>query len=190
MKNTFPLFVMIILSMSLQAQDAQMSAMRKNAFKTTFLSFFTGSAKLTYERATVEHQSFELTGGVIGVGGDKFDMNPKGGLFRAAYKFMFSQPENTALDGLYIKPEYAISFFDHDMPDHERLHSSKQTVMSCFGWQWSANMMIFDGFVGAGVGWGNPSEADNPDRLRYHHGFIERFSWLTLTFGLKFGLAF
>jgi hypothetical protein len=168
----------------LQAQDESVSKIRKNAFKTTFLSLFTGSTKLTYERATTSHQSFELTGGIIGVGNDKFNVEPKGGLFRAAYKFMFFQPENAVLDGLYIKPEYAVSIFDHNKANMERVNSAMQTIMGCLGYQWSSNMLILDGFVGAGMGWGEPTG------LRYHHGFIERYGWLTLTFGIKFGLAF
>jgi hypothetical protein len=41
-----------------------------------------------------------------------------------------------------------------------------------------------DGFVGAGVGWGEPVD------LQYHHGFIERYGWLTLTFSVKVGFSF
>jgi hypothetical protein len=184
MKKISCLLAILLFTVSLHAQqDAK--PIRKNALKTTFLSFITGSTKLTYERATLPQQSFEVTGGIIGVGFDKFKVNPKGGLFRAAYKFILSKPLDAApLCGLYIRPEYAISVFDYDSKTMERCNSSMQTIMGTFGYQWGTRMLILDGFVGAGVGWGNPTE------LKYHHGFIERYSWLTLTFGIKFGLAF
>ena len=176
------LFAVLFFTAALQAQ--QDKAIRKNALKTTFLSFITGSGKLTYERTTFPGQSVEITGGIIGIGYDKFKVNPKGGLLRAAYKFMFLQPKNAPLEGLYIKPEYALSAFDYNSKDMDRINSFWQTIMGCIGYQWGIKMFILDGFAGAGVGWGNSTE------LKYHHGFIDRYEWLTLTFGIKVGLAF
>ncbi len=159
-------------------------AQEKNSLKTTFLSFATGSTKLTYERATLPKQSLEVTGGIIGVGYDKFGVNPKGGLFRTAYKFIFSKKANAPLDGLYLKPEYAVSIFDYDSKSSGRVNSSMHTILANAGYQWIIGMLVLDGFVGAGVGLGNPTE------LNYHHGFIDCYGWLTLTFGMKIGVAF
>ena len=39
---------------------------KKNNLKTTVLSYITGSAKITYERALFEGQSVEITAGRIG----------------------------------------------------------------------------------------------------------------------------
>ncbi len=167
----------ILTAISVQAHE-------KNSLKTTFLSFATGSAKLTYERATVPKQSLELTGGVIGVGFDKFDVNPKGGLFRAAYKFILTEKSKSPLNGLYVRPEYAVSIFDYDSENSGRINSSMHTLLANAGYQWVMGLWVFDGFVGAGVGIGEPTE------LQYHHGFIDRFGWLTLTFGMRIGVAF
>jgi hypothetical protein len=182
-KKQIGCFVLILLfTVVLHAQKEK--HIRKNALKTTFLSFITGSAKLTYERSTFPRQSFEITGGIIGIGYDKFKVKPRGGLFRTAYKFMFLQPKDAPLQGLYVKPEYALSIFNYNAKNMDRINSSWHTIMGCVGYQWGVKMFILDGFVGTGIGWGNTTE------LNYHHGFVDHFDWLTLTFGIRIGLAF
>jgi hypothetical protein len=181
MKKTGAALTLLLLATAmLQAQEGS----RKNAIKTTFLSFITGSAKLTYERATLPRQSLELTGGIIGVGYDKLKVNPKGGLFRMAYKFIRANDLGAPLSGLYFKPEYAVSIFDYESENSGRIRSSMHTMLANVGYQRVINVLVVDGFAGAGVGFGKPTE------LRYHHGFIERYGWLTLTFGMKIGVAF
>jgi hypothetical protein len=181
-KKTF--FILIFFYICVAPAFANSNGEYKNAIKTTLLSFITGSAKLTYERALFPKQSIEITGGFIGIGFDKFKVKPKGGLFQLAYKFMFLQPDNTPLGGLYVKPQYAMSIFDYNSKNASRINSSWHTIMGCFGYQYIVKMFVLDGFIGAGVGLGNRTE------LQYHHGFISRYNWLTLTFGLKIGLAF
>jgi len=155
----------------------------KNAIKVTFLSFITGSAKVTYERATLPHQSFEISAGVIGWGYDKFHVQPKGGLLRLSYKFIFFSKSSAPLNGFYVKPELAFSHFKYNV-SNERTLSSWVTVMGCSGYQWSKKWLILDGFAGVGIGVGNPTQ------LQYHHGFIDRLRCVTLTFGMKVGVAF
>jgi len=154
-----------------------------NAIKITFLSFITGSTKVTYERATFPGQSFEITGGIIGWGYDKFKVNPKGGLLRLSYKFMFFSKSLAPLNGFYVKPELAFSHFKYNASTGRTL-SSWGTIMGCAGYQWSKKWFILDGFAGIGVGMGTPTE------LQYHHGFIDRLQCVTLTFGVKVGVAF
>ena len=199
MKIVIPFFLFLFVATSLQAQQEQVQQEQtqqeqvqpeqtlqhikpfyKNTIKTTFLSFFTGSAKLTYERATWPRQSFEITGGYIGVGYDKFKVNPKGGLVRVAYKFIFAP----SLSGFYVKPEYAFSAFYLDAKNGDRVPSYMQTIMANGGYQWIIKRFVLDGFAGIGVGWGNKTE------LNYHHGFIDYYGWLTLTFGIRLGVAF
>ena len=150
MKQLMFILVMLLAVNLLQAQEDS-RPIRKNDLKITFLSFITGSAKLTYERVTFPKQSAEITGGIIGIGFDKFKVNPKGALVRAGYKFNLLQKENTALSGLYIKPEYAWSFFDYDSKNNGRVHSSMQTIMMCTGYQHEIKRLVLDGFVGAGA---------------------------------------
>ncbi|MEG1556572.1 MAG: hypothetical protein RR356_07610 [Bacteroidales bacterium] len=182
MKKIVSVFLALFFAMTmLNAQQRD----HKNAFKTTFLSFYTGSAKLTYERAVKLGQSFEITGGGIGLGYDSFGMKPKGALFRFAYKFIFFPQEHFLLNGLYLKPELAISCFSYDAVEAVgRKMSNMGTLMACVGYQWAKKIFIAEGFVGMGVGYGNDSDYE------YHHGFVDRFGWLTFTFGLKVGFTF
>lgn len=179
------LLIILYIAFPLSAQD-NAESVYKNSLKMTFLSFITGSAKLTYERVTFPKQSVELTAGIIGIGFDRYKNNPRGGLIRAGYKFNLWQPENATLTGFYIRPEYAWSFFDYNSEDENknRIHSSMQTILFCIGYQHTIKRLVLDGFVGAGAGWGKPVD------FQYHHGFIERFDHLTLTFGVKIGVGF
>ena len=176
-------FIIMLITSPLWAQD-DIQSVNKNALKITFLSFITGSSKLTYERVTFPKQSFEFTVGIIGVGFDSYQVNPSGGLIRAAYKFNLFQPAGSELSGLYVKPEYAWSFFSYDSSDGKRNYSSMQTIMGCIGYQHEIKNLVLDFYVGAGAGWGDLVE------FQYHHGFIERFGWLTLTFSAKVGFSF
>ena len=181
-KNLLFLFLFsIVISSSINIYATE--RVYNNAVKITFLSFITGSTKVTYERATFPNQSFEITAGVIGWGYDKFKVNPKGGLLRLSYKFIFFSKPVTPLSGFYVKPELAFSHFKYNAST-ERTVSSWVTLMGCTGYQWSKKWFIIDGFVGAGVGLGNRTE------LKYHHGFIDRLKCVTLTFGVKVGVAF
>ena len=179
MKKIKYFLLFLFLTTLLQAQQ-DIKPVYKNTIKTTFLSYITGSSKITYERAIFPRQSFEITGGIIGVGYDKLKINSKGGLFRAAYKFMFSQ----SLNGSFIKSEYAFSSFYFDSKNAERTHSNMQTIMCNIGYQQIIKRFVSEGFLGAGVGWGNHTE------LNYHHGYIDCYGWLTLSFGIRVGLAF
>jgi hypothetical protein len=195
MKKINCLFTLLLLTTSLQAEE-NIKPVRKNVLKTTFLSFITGSAKLTYERATLLRQSFEITGGVIGLGVDnphRFTTTPisdmKGGLVRAAYKFMPFASQNNPLNGFYHKPEYAFSAFSYyvhdEMPTPGIRHFAIHTIMYDIGYQWVKNRFVFDSFVGMGRGWGTMNDC-------YHHGFItpNDNNKMTLTFGMRVGFAF
>ncbi|MCL1851014.1 MAG: hypothetical protein FWF70_06415 [Bacteroidetes bacterium] len=181
-KNLLFLLLLCIFSHAV-AQEV----LHRNVIKVTFLSFITGSTKITYERATFPHQSVEITGGIIGWGYDKFSVNPKGGLVRLAYKFILYSKYPAPLNGFYIKPELAFSHYHYNLIDDvncNRALSSWITVMACPGYQWVKKWFVFDGFAGIGLGMGTKVD------LRYHHGFIDRFKCVTLTFGMKVGVAF
>ena len=60
----------------------------KNAVKLTFLSWTSGSTKISYERAFTDiKQSAELCGSVIGAGYDKYHNDPLGFTVRYGHKF-------------------------------------------------------------------------------------------------------
>lgn len=173
----------------------------KNDLKVTVLSLFSGSTKLTYERAITRTQSMEITGGVIGWGGDWLNHNhSKGGLCRLAYKFIFnysyyphfhffsnqSRPGHL-LHGFYLKPELAFSSFSFDSKDGmERLHNNRLAVMGCVGYQVVYKRFVFDIFGGLGAGIGDENE------YNYYHGFIALPKGIPTAFtaGFKLGVAF
>jgi hypothetical protein len=166
----------------------------KNDLKVTVLSLFSGSTKLTYERAITRTQSVEITGGIIGWGGDWLNQNhSKGGLCRLAYKFIFhfneyrsNKPEHL-LNGFYLKPELALSSFSYDSKDGmERLHNNRLAVMGCVGYQVVYKRFVFDIFGGLGAGIGDENE------YNYYHGFIAlpKGTPTAFTAGFKLGVAF
>ena len=61
---------------------------RKNAVKITFLSWLSGSSKVSYERAVFGNQTMEMTVGYIGAGYDKYKNDPEGYTVRYAHKFL------------------------------------------------------------------------------------------------------
>jgi len=183
MKKKILLLPIFVISTSFFINTYANDRVYNNAIKITFLSFITGSTKVTYERTTFSGQSFEITGGIIGWGYDKFKVNPKGALFRVSYKFIFFSKPFAPLNGFYVKPELAFSHFKYNTST-ERTLSSWGTLMGCAGYQWGKKWFVVDGFIGTGIGIGTSTE------LQYHHGFIDRLKCVTLTFGVKVGVAF
>ncbi|MBO7272775.1 MAG: hypothetical protein J6U89_07860, partial [Bacteroidaceae bacterium] len=60
----------------------------KNTIKLTFLSWTSGSTKISYERAFADiRQSAELCGSIIGAGYDKYNNDPLGFTVRYGHKF-------------------------------------------------------------------------------------------------------
>lgn len=164
-----------------------------NNLKATVLSYITGSAKITWERAMWPKQSMELTAGAIGVGGDAKKNDPSGYTVRGAYKWILSQfyKEDNPLDGLYLKPEVAYSNFSYlnglsEVVPYVRESIERTALMACVGYQIVRNIFVFDFFVGGGYSWGDLTP------YNYYHGFINlnADSNLALTFGLKLGVAF
>ena len=188
-KKVLSIFILIFFSTVIYSQDFPV---RKNSLKTTFLSFYTGSTKLTYERSLSSNQSIEITGGVIGVGFDGQHNKPSGGLVRYAHKFIFPHNIHYPLNGMYVKPEFALSSFNYDAigEDYYRKNSTMGTLMACFGYQWGKKVLAFDSFIGIGGALG--SECDT----YYQHGFIlwdffnKHCKYISLTFGMKLGINF
>jgi len=169
----------------------------KNALKTTFLSYATGSIKLSYERLLTTKQSAEITGGFIGAGFDGMNNRPRGGLFRCAHKINLIAHPKYSFNGLYYKSEFALSSFDYDFRlkntgnnETSRKNSTMGTLMACLGYQWARKILSFDSYVGIGGALG--PECDT----YYEHGFIlwdffdTKNKYISLTFGMKLGFVF
>ena len=90
MKRLILAFVLfLILSSSVFAgQAAKPSADYLNSVKLTFLSWLSGSTKISYERAFPQwNQSGELCGSLISAGYDKYNNDPMGFTMRYGHKF-------------------------------------------------------------------------------------------------------
>lgn len=191
-KNKIASILLVVLcTFSFNSIRAQEIMERRNAIKLTFLSWFTGTTKISYERSYTPIQTGELTVGLICAGYDKFKNNPLGFTVRYAHKFILKNNTNYALNGFYVKPEVVWSNFDYDKREEDyRTKSSMAGLFACTGYQWARKKFIIDGYVGVGGSLGR--EADT----NYHHGFILWHYFNTycknvaMTFAIKLGYSF
>lgn len=187
MKKLFPLIILLFFCFSAFAQEQ----VHRNAIKTTFLSIYTSSAKLIYERAIKSNQTIEGVIGIIGVGMDAWENHPKGALIRYSHKFIFGYDQRYPLHGAYLKPEFALSSFDYDEKGtSNRKHSTKSSLMACTGYQWAKHRFLIDLYFGAGGSVGKSCDTF------YEHGFIlwdffgKKNENIAFTAGIKLGLNF
>ena len=78
-----------------------------NAVKLTFLSWASGSTKISYERAFPRwEQSGELCASLICAGYDKYKNDPLGFTLRYGHKFFLAGYDvQKPLQGFYVRPE-------------------------------------------------------------------------------------
>lgn len=106
--------------------NAMYAGQHKNAVKVNFLSPMTGSFYLGYERSVKPGQSWETELGIVGLGFDPGDVNPRGVVLRGGYKFMRSPDYYLKgmryahiLKGGYIKPEIIFTNYSIDTDVYE-----------------------------------------------------------------------
>ena len=85
-----------------------------NAVKLTFLSWASGSTKISYERAFPRwEQSGELCASLICAGYDKYKNDPLGFTLRYGHKFFVAGYDaQKPLQGFYVRPEAIYSHYD------------------------------------------------------------------------------
>lgn len=162
----------------------------KNGIKITFLSWATGSTKISYERAFPEiKQSAEICSSLISAGYDKYQNDPMGFTLRYSHKF-FVGPYDTAkpLQGAYLRPEviYSDYKYTHSLTGR-RTPARMCALLATAGYQHCFGHFVVDGWVGGGYAFGTPSETG------YHHGF-QLWKWLgkrndniALSFSIRIG---
>ena len=164
-----------------------------NSIKFTFLSWITGSTKISYERALPEcKQSSEICAGLICAGFDKYQNNPKGFTVRYGHKFFLGNynPQKP-FDGFFVRPEVIYTRYEYDSKvNGQRTLSQMGSLLGSFGYQKTFGRFIVDGWAGAGLALGNPAETG------YEHGFL---LWnlfdsynenVALSFSIRFGWIF
>lgn len=180
--------MLLLVAMSANAQEN----VRRNALKTTFLSWATGSVKLFYEHCLTDRQTIEGAIGYIGVMHDGKDNDPKGVLLRGSYKWNVAlTKEGEPLRGLYVKPEMMFSTFGYDnKKSNSRERSTMLAVIGDIGYQWAYKGCVVDLFWGIGPAFGK--EADT----WYEHGFMlfdffgMKSKNIACSSGIKVGWAF
>lgn len=162
-----------------------------NAVKVTFLSWLTGSTKISYERAFPNHQSSELCASVIGAGYDKFHNNPLGFTVRYGHKFFLAGNNDGGLQGFYVRPEAIYSHYHYNVSDSQmRTTAAMCALLATMGYQMTIHRFLLDAWVGGGYAFGVPAETG------YHHGFAlwnvfgKRFDHVALSFSIKLGICF
>ena len=185
------LFVLLLYVFTFVHVSASDVPVRRQAVKATFLSWYTGSCKVSYERAVFSNQTMEITAGYIGVGHDKFKNHPEGFTARYAHKFILYGNDIQPLNGFYLRPEVVYSHFRYDTKEvRERVLSRMGSVVFTVGYQYAVHRFIVDLFLGSGYASGN--EADT----RYQHGFAlwdysgRYYKHIDVTLGVKLGVSF
>ncbi len=200
MKRLFPLGLFLFLAFSLPifaaAHPSAKSEFRpddyRNSIKITFLSWFSGSTKVSYERAfPAVRQSGEICSSLICAGYDKYHNDPLGFTLRYGHKFFMPDKDGISLRGFYLRPEIMYShYFYSRKSDQERTLANMGAVLGTIGYQYVYRRLLADFWVGGGYAFGNPAET------HYHHGF-ELWHWfgsfnpnLALSFSIRLGICF
>ncbi len=163
-----------------------------NSVKLTFLSWFSGSTKISYERAfPKKKQSGEICTSLISAGYDKYDNDPMGFTVRYGHKFFMFDKNDISLKGFYLRPELMYSRYHYTRrADGERTLANMGTLLGTVGYQHLWKRFLADFWLGAGYAVGTPAETN------YHHGF-ELWHWfgsenknLAMSFSIRLGLCF
>lgn len=180
---------LLVATSSLSAQQE----VRPNAIKFTFLSWGSGSTKISYERAlpTIK-QSAEICASLIGAGYDKYHNRPLGFTLRYGHKFFVGDYSQVRpLDGFYLRPEAIFSRYHYDArATGERTLAQMTALLATVGYQRTWGRFIADFWAGGGYAFGTPAETG------YHHGFqlLDYFGLkddnIALSFSIRLGWCF
>ena len=182
------LLLLIFTSVVFARQADKPSADYLNSVKITFLSWLSGSTKISYERAFPQwNQSGELCGSLISAGYDKYKNDPMGFTMRYGHKFFILDNDEVSLRGFYLRPEVMYSHYYYDAKiDGSRQLANMGAILGTVGYQYVYKRFLADAWVGAGYAYGNKSDTG------YYHGF-QMFEWLpevALSFSIRLGVCF
>lgn len=194
MKKLILIFVLLLsVSVSVFARHAaKPSADYLNSVKLTFLSWLSGSTKISYERAFPQwNQSGELCGSLISAGYDKYNNDPMGFMMRYGHKFFMLDNDEVSLKGFYLRPEIMYSHYYYTRSaDGTRTLANMGALLGTVGYQYVYKRFLADFWVGGGYAIGTPAETN------YHHGF-ELWHWfdkvntnLAMSFSIRLGVCF
>ena len=162
-----------------------------NSVKITFLSWLSGSTKVSYERAFPSvRQSGEICSSLICAGYDKYDNDPLGFTVRYGHKFFLPDKDNMSLKGFYLRPELMYSHYFYNHSTDGRTLANMGALLGTVGYQYLYKRFLADFWVGGGYALGTPAET------QYQHGF-ELWHWfdrvntnLAMSFSIRLGICF
>ena len=163
-----------------------------NSIKITFLSWLSGSTKVSYERAFPNvRQSGEICGSLISAGYDKYHNQPLGFTVRYGHKFFLPDKDGLSLKGFYLRPEVMYSHYTYNRKaDGSRTLASMGAILATVGYQYVYKRFLADFWVGGGYADGTQAETG------YHHGF-ELWHWfktyhpnIAMSFSIRVGICF
>lgn len=195
MKKSILLFVVLLFASNcMQAKQPALYPEKdyRNSFKITFLSWISGSTKISYERAFANiRQSGEFCTSLIGAGRDKYNNDPKGFTMRYGHKFFMNENQKKSLMGFYLRPEIIYSHYSYNRQvDGMRAMAKSTAFIGTFGYQYVHKRFLADFWVGGGYAAGTPAET------YYHHGFeLWHFfnsvnTDIALSFSIRLGYCF
>ena len=204
MKNLFKAILAVAMFLSLgtvcNAREKEFEQPNYlNSIKITFLSWTSGSTKISYERAFPNwHQSGEICTSLISAGYDKYKNDPLGFTLRYGHKFFLGK-NDVALKGFYLRPEFIYSHYQYNCTN-TGLHNCKDSgarekavmgaLLGTLGYQYLYKRFLADFWVGAGYAYGNPADTG------YHHGFQlwdyfgSSHDNVALSFSIRLGICF
>ena len=184
----------MLFQMNLKAREyarPEPSSDYLNSVKITFLSWLSGSTKVSYERAFPNvRQSGEICSSLICAGYDKYENDPLGFTVRYGHKFFLPDKDNMSLKGFYLRPELMYSHYFYNHSTDGRTLANMGALLGTVGYQYVYKRFLADFWVGGGYALGNPAET------HYHHGF-ELWHWfdmvntnLAMSFSIRLGICF
>ena len=202
MKKLVTILLLALAATRLSASAANPDFVQENylnSVKITFLSWTSGSTKVSYERALPKwHQSSEICASLISAGYDKYNNDPLGFTLRYGHKFFVRQGD-VSLKGFYLRPEFIYSNYNYTCTN-TGLHNCKGSearekaemgaLLGTFGYQYLYKRFLADFWLGAGYALGTPADTG------YHHGFQlwDYFGTsrdnVALSFSIRLGLCF
>ena len=171
-----------------------------NSVKITFLSWISGSTKVSYERAFPKvSQSGEICASLICAGYDKYDNDPLGFTVRYGHKFFIPDNDGRSLMGFYLRPEVMYSHYTYTCANTGlfgckmsggREKAQMGALLATVGYQYVYKRFLADFWVGGGYALGTPADTG------YHHGF-ELWHWfgkhnpnIAMSFSIRLGVCF
>ena len=171
-----------------------------NSVKITFLSWISGSTKISYERAFPKvKQSGEICASLICAGYDKYKNDPLGFTVRYGHKFFIPDNDGRSLMGFYLRPEVMYSHYTYTCANTGlfgckmsggREKAQMGALLATVGYQYVYKRFLADFWVGGGYALGTPADTG------YHHGF-ELWHWfgkhnpnIAMSFSIRLGVCF